>query len=189
MGWAISGATAAAAAGLLDFFASIFATGFASIFATGFASIFATGFASIFATGFAWIFAVGFDTGRASARVLGSGRATARAAGFSAARIGLAGGFAGDLAGAATLLLTILRAGGAVLLATRAAGGATRFFTPSVLREGEPRLGDFSSLRSAFPPVRRALALLDLDSVSAPPPSRAGRFPGGLLVTTTVGRS
>ena len=32
----------------------------------------------------------------------------------------------------------------------------------------------------------RALALLDFDS--APPPS-AGRFPGGLLVTTTVGRS
>jgi hypothetical protein len=37
--------------------------------------------------------------------------------------------------------------------------------------------------------VRRALAPLDFDSTSAAWLSAAGRFPGGLLVTTAVGRS
>ncbi len=105
-----------------------------------------------------------------------------------------------------------LTAGRVVRLRTllAAAGEAARFFAPSAAllaafdaaaRAGDAfalapdraglvaldaPLGDARSLRAV---VRRALALLDFDSSSAACLSPAGVFPGGLLVTTAVGRS
>jgi hypothetical protein len=43
--------------------------------------------------------------------------------------------------------------------------------------------------RSPRAPLRRPPALLDFASASASVLPDAGRFPGGLLVTTTIGRS
>jgi hypothetical protein len=55
-----------------------------------------------------------------------------------------------------------------------------------VVAPDAPPFADVRSLRAL---ERRALALLDFDSSSAACFSAAGVFPGGLLVTTAVGRS
>ncbi|HTE55354.1 MAG TPA: hypothetical protein VK698_31085 [Kofleriaceae bacterium] len=146
----------------------------------------AVGFlASIFASVFS-IFVSGFVSGLA--RVSGFVSGLARVSGFASARAavrvtGLLGALLAALA--AVALFPAVLCGDAEAFA--GAGAATcdrpRFFTPSA-GFGEARVGDFSP----FALVRRAFAPLDFDSASAPP-SAAGRFPGGLLVTTTVGRS
>lgn len=102
-------------------------------------------------------------------------------------------------------LLALLAAGLAAGLCARpralGGGAVERFFAPrsvllgvleeAVLEEDAfdddpPRVGDERSLRVAS---RRALALLDAGGSSAAFLLLAGLLPGGLLVTTAVGRS